>query len=88
MSDKYKKTCKYLNYVEHMVNLASTVTDCLSISAFASLIAIPVGMTSSALGLKICATTAGIKKYKSIIKKKKKKHDKIVLLGKNKLLKF
>ena len=28
--------------------------------------------------------TAGIKKYKSIIKKKKKEHDKIVLLGKDK----
>ena len=31
------------------------------------------------------AITAGIKKYKSIIKKKKKKHDKIVLLRKTKL---
>ena len=30
---------------------------------------------------KICAVTSGIKKYKSVIKKKKK-HDKIVLLGK------
>ena len=40
---------------------------------------------SSAVGIKICAITAGIKKYKSIIKKKKKKHDKIALLGKNKL---
>ena len=29
--------------------------------------------------------TAGIKKYKSIIKKKKKKYDKIVLLGQDKL---
>ena len=29
--------------------------------------------------------TAGIKRYKSIIKKKKKKHDKIVLLAKYKL---
>ena len=27
----------------------------------------------------------GIKKYKSIIKKKKKKHDKVVLLAKTKL---
>ena len=27
----------------------------------------------------------GIKKYKSIIKKKEKKHDKLVLLGKDKL---
>ena len=40
---------------------------------------------SSAIGLKICAIAAGIKKYKSIIKKKKKKHDKIVLLAKSKL---
>ena len=38
---------------------------------------------SSAIGLKICAKTGGIKKYKSMIKKKKKKHDKIVLLGKS-----
>ena len=45
---------------------------------FASLIGIPVGFTSSAIGLQICAITAGIKKYKSIIKKKKEKHDQIV----------
>ena len=45
----------------------------------------PIGITSSAIGLKICAITARIKKYKSIIKKKKKKHDKIVLLAKSKL---
>ena len=42
-------------------------------------------MTSSAIGLKICAIDAGIKKYRSIIKKKKKKHDRIVLLAKSKL---
>ena len=34
---------------------------------------------------KICAISAGIKKYKSIIKKKKKKHDKMVSLAKSKL---
>ena len=55
------------------------------ISAFASLAGILIGITSSAIGLKICAIAAGIKKYKSIIKKKKKKHDKIVLLAKSKL---
>ena len=46
---------------------------------------IPVGITSSDVGLKICAIAAIIKKYKSIIKKKKKKHDQIVLLAKSKL---
>ena len=40
---------------------------------------------SSAIGLKIYAITAGIKKYKLIIKKKKKKHDEIVLFTKSKL---
>ena len=40
---------------------------------------------SSSLGLKICGKIAGIKNYKSIINKKKKKHDKIVLLAKSKL---
>ena len=40
---------------------------------------------SSAVGIKIYAITAGIKEHKSIIKKKKKKRDKIVLLGKDKI---
>ena len=34
MSEKYKKTCKYLNYVENMLILSLTITDCVSISAF------------------------------------------------------
>ena len=85
MSEKNKKTCKNLNYEDNLIILSSTITGCVSISAFASLVCVSVGMTNSALGIKICAITAGIKKYKSIIKKKKKKHDKIVLLGKDKL---
>ena len=40
---------------------------------------------SSAIGLKTCAIIVGIKKNKSIVKKKKKKHDKTVLLVKSKL---
>ena len=84
ISGKYKKSCKYLKYAEHLLILASVVTGCISISAFASLDAILVGITSSAVGIKVLAVTAGIKKYKSAIKKKKK-HDKIMLLGKDKL---
>ena len=44
-----------------------------------------LGIMSFAKRLKICALTAEIKKYKSIIKKKKKKHDKTVLLAKTEL---
>ena len=82
--EKYKKTCKYLNYVKHLLIIVSIVIGFVSISVFASLVCVPVGLTNSAVGIKICAITTAIKKYKSIIKKKKKKHDKIVLLGKDK----
>ena len=84
MSRKHKEVCTILNYIEHFLTLASAITGYISISAFASLIGISIGIKSSAIGLKICAITAGIKKYKSIINKKKKKHDKIVLLAKSK----
>ena len=69
---RHRKVCTILNYTEHFVILASTNTGWISISTFASLLGIPRGNTSSAIGLKICAITAGINKYKSIIKKKKK----------------
>ena len=85
VSKKDEKVCTTLNYIEKFLILASTITACGSISAFASLISLLIGITSSAIGLKICAITAGIKKFKSIIKKKKKKHDKIVSLAKSKL---
>ena len=65
--------------------MAAAVAGCVSIFAFASLVGIPIGITSSAAESKICAINARINKYKSIIKKRKKKHDKIVLLAKTKL---
>ena len=85
MSGKYKKTCKCLNYVENLLILVSAITDCVSISPFSSLVDIDGSIMSSAVGINIFAIIAGIKKYKSIIKKKKKKHDKIGLLGKDEL---
>ena len=68
-----------------MLILPSTVTVSVSISAFALLACVFADITSSVVGIKYYTITAGIEKYKSIIKKKKKKHDKIVLLGKSKL---
>ena len=48
-------------------------------------IGIPYRNYKPAIGSKVSVVTAGIKKYKSIIKKKNKKHDKIVLSAKYKL---
>ena len=82
---KHKKDFITLNYIEHFLILGSTITGCVSIYSFASLVGIPVGITSSAVRLKIWVITVAIKKYKSIIKNKEKKHNKIVLLAKSKL---
>ena len=73
MSNKHKKVCTTLYYIEHFLILTSTITGCVSISDFTCLVGIPIGVTSSATGLKVCAITAWIKKYKLVIKKKKEK---------------
>ena len=61
MTKKHKKICMTLNYIEHLHILASAVTGCILISAFACFVCIPIGNTSSAVGSKICAITANIK---------------------------
>ena len=73
ISMKHKKMCTFSNFNQHLVILASAVTGCISISALASLVGIPIEIISSAVGITIYAMTATIKK--SITKKTKKKHD-------------
>ena len=53
MSKKHKKLCATLNYIEHLLILASAVNGCVSISAFASFVCISASIASSAVGLKI-----------------------------------
>ena len=69
-SKKHKKVCKTLNYVEQILILVSAVTGCFSISTFAPLVVISIGITSSAIRLIICVITAGIPKYKPRRKEK------------------
>ena len=63
-----------LNCFQHFLVFIFAVSDCVSISAFASLVAVPVGFASSAEELKICTITAGVisqlsrKRRKNIIK--------------------
>ena len=82
MIKKHQKVSNVLNHIGHLLIAISTITRCVSIFTFTSLVVIPIKITSSAIELKICVTTAGIKKYKLIIKKQKKDDGKIVLLAK------
>ena len=60
VSKKHKNLCATSNYIKHLLILSSAVRKCVSISAFASLDVILIGIGSSAVGSKKCEITAGI----------------------------
>ena len=63
MSKKSKKVITTLNHIKHFLILASAIFGSTSIIAFTSLIGVLIEITSSVIGWKNCAITAGIKKY-------------------------
>ena len=62
MSKKHKKVCRVLNYIQDSLILICTVTGCVSISTFASLVGISIGIASFTVQLKTCAITTALKK--------------------------
>ena len=53
MTENHKKLCRPLNYFVHFLIFIFAVSGYVLISAFASLTGVPVGVASSAVGLKI-----------------------------------
>ena len=64
-----------------MLILVSPIIGCVSISDFALFAGVPKGTMNSAVRSKICAITAWIKMYKSMILKKRTSQDKMVSLA-------
>ena len=62
MCKKHRNVCRVLNYIDHLLILVSKIAGCISTSDLTSLVGIPLRMTSSAIVLKICVTTAVQKK--------------------------
>ena len=80
VSNKDKRITMTLYYIEHFLILASVITGCLSISAFASSLGIPIEIRNRIKNLR---NNEVFKKHKPITKKKK--HIKIVLLANSEL---
>ena len=72
MNKKLNNLFTALNYIKHSIILASVVTGCGSMSAFASVVGIPVGIGSSAVGLQNYSVTIGIKSINQKERKKQK----------------
>ena len=73
MNEKHEKAYRALSYFKHFLDFVSAFSGSVSNSFFDSIVGVRIGITSYIVEIKDCAITAGIKKYKSIIKKKKKK---------------
>ena len=67
-----------------MIILSVTSGD-VSIASFATVIGIPVGITSASLSLAFSLWTGLVKKLLKATRNKKKKHNKIVMLARSKL---
>ena len=70
ISKKHKKIFNILNYIEHLLILSCSFTGYVPISAFVSLVGIPLDVSSSVITIRTSIVTAGIKNYKSMIQKK------------------
>ena len=68
---KYRKV-NYLNYVKSLLISASTVTGSVSISAAASLICAPFGISSSAVGINILHSLQELKSINQLSTKRRK----------------
>ena len=55
-SKKDKTVSATLNYIKHLLILASAVSECIATSVFVSLVGMLIDVTSSAEGLKSCKT--------------------------------
>ena len=86
--DIIKKLNKYLVSFDYLDKISVTLSasfGTLSIASYASIVGIPAGITGTSLTL-VFTIGAGISKSMlKLTKKRKKKHNKIIVLGKNKL---
>ena len=83
-----KKLNKYLvsfDYLDKILITLSASFGTLSIASYASVVGIPAGMTGASSTLVFTTGTGISKSLLKLTKKRKKKHNKIIVLAKNKL---
>ena len=73
------------DYIDKILIVLRATSAGVSIISFTSIIRTPVGIASASFTLSFSLTTGIAKKLLNITRKKKKKHDKILVLAKSKL---
>ena len=85
MSKSLSKYTASFDYFHKSLIILSLATGSISIASFATVIGAPVEMMSASCSLAFSISTGFVKKLLKTIINKKEKHNKIVILAKNKL---
>ena len=83
-----KKPSKYIaafDYIEKTLTVLTAASGGKSIASFTSVIGVPAGLVSASFTLVFSLTTGITKKLLKITRKKKEKHNKIIMPAKNKI---
>ena len=86
--DIIKKISKYLvafDYADKLFITLSASFGTLSVASHATIVGIPVGIAGASLTVIFTVKTGIVKKLLNITRKKKKKHNKIIVLARSKL---
>ena len=84
-SKKLRKYVAVFDYIDQALIVLSAASGGVSITSCTSTAGAPVGIASASLTLFLSLTTGITKKLLNITRKKRKKHDKLLMLAKGKL---
>ena len=85
MSKKLSKYISFFDYFDKSLIVLSVTSGGDSIASFATVIGVPIGITSASFSLAFSLCTGLVKKLLKATRNKKKKHNKIVMLARSKL---
>ena len=81
MSKKLRKYISFFDYFDQSLIDLSVTSGRLSIASFATVIGVPIGITSASLSLAFSLCIGLVKKLLKATRNKRKKHNKIVMLA-------
>ena len=85
MNKKLSKYFYFFYYFDKSLIVLSVTSGNVSITSFATVIGIPIGITGAGLGLTFSLSNGIVKKLLKATRIKKKKHNKIVMLARSEL---
>ena len=85
MSKRLSKYIAFCDCFDKSLIVLSATSRSISVASFATIIGTPIGITSASLSLTFSLSTGIVKNLLKTTQKKKKKHNKIIMLARSKL---